>query len=520
MNRQIWHNPGWHIVVLGLLTLLTRLPFRSSVLFNWDSVNFAFGILDFDVIKHRPHPPGYILYIMSGKMLTLLTNDPNASLVWLSIVSGVLAVVLTYALGLHFFGVRDAFIGALLLMTSPLVWFYNEIALTYSLELFFSVAIAYTCYRTLTGSIWWAYIGALLLGLAGGFRQTTLLFMLPLALYAALRLSWRHRLGTGALVTVICLGWGLPLLANTGGLSAYLRTSFQLSSISEPGPFSDVLRSLFFGGHLAVLLVLGFWFGFYTIKAGSRPPWERWFIVLWVVPGLLVVVFRHIGQSGYLLFFLPPIFIYTPSLLRGALERLETIRPTAGARRETIIEQKMRLTVLVFILVGTVAFLLGANRLIQWQNYHWQSMQTLPEQYPPSQTIVLTNLSLDSGFRHASYYLPDYHVYALPTKQLDGPAVVADPTLVPGWVFHSYQYEDNYDLNRADHHLNTILDLPPGTTGLLVTDKHLVPLPGNSTEKDIPDKFDSTDRHDWLIHVTLPTGARQLIITGNRLEVR
>jgi hypothetical protein len=31
---------------------------RSHWLDDWDSVNFAFALDDFDVMRHRPHPPG------------------------------------------------------------------------------------------------------------------------------------------------------------------------------------------------------------------------------------------------------------------------------------------------------------------------------------------------------------------------------------------------------------------------------------------------------------------------------
>ena len=36
---------------------------RSNWLYDWDSVNFAFGLDDFDVTKHWPHPPGFPVYI-------------------------------------------------------------------------------------------------------------------------------------------------------------------------------------------------------------------------------------------------------------------------------------------------------------------------------------------------------------------------------------------------------------------------------------------------------------------------
>ena len=53
---------------------------RTPALDEWDSVQFALGVGDFDLWKHQPHPPGYPLYIAAGWLMHhLLPLDvPNA----------------------------------------------------------------------------------------------------------------------------------------------------------------------------------------------------------------------------------------------------------------------------------------------------------------------------------------------------------------------------------------------------------------------------------------------------------
>ena len=51
---------------LSLLTVLSRLPYRARMLYNWDAVQFALALGEYDVVKHQPHPPGYILYVALG----------------------------------------------------------------------------------------------------------------------------------------------------------------------------------------------------------------------------------------------------------------------------------------------------------------------------------------------------------------------------------------------------------------------------------------------------------------------
>jgi hypothetical protein len=55
------------LLLLGLAALFAFT--RSHWLDDWDSVNFAFGLDDFDVTKHWPHPPGYPVYIAAGKLV-------------------------------------------------------------------------------------------------------------------------------------------------------------------------------------------------------------------------------------------------------------------------------------------------------------------------------------------------------------------------------------------------------------------------------------------------------------------
>ena len=63
------HLPAWSItetwsaVALFLGTVISRVPFRSHVLYHWDSVNFAYAMRRFDVIAEQPQPPGYIAYV-------------------------------------------------------------------------------------------------------------------------------------------------------------------------------------------------------------------------------------------------------------------------------------------------------------------------------------------------------------------------------------------------------------------------------------------------------------------------
>src|ERR1041384_8187560 len=76
-------------VALSVLTMLSRLPYRARLLYNWDAVQFALALTEYDVVKHQPHPPGYILYVALGRLVHVLTGDaPGAYVVLAVLFSG------------------------------------------------------------------------------------------------------------------------------------------------------------------------------------------------------------------------------------------------------------------------------------------------------------------------------------------------------------------------------------------------------------------------------------------------
>nr|WP_243687854.1 glycosyltransferase family 39 protein [Methanobacterium formicicum] len=128
------------VVVLLLLVLVvaTRLPLAGKFLYEWDSANFALALERYDILLHQPQPPGYILFVGVGKVFNQIFPDANTTLVFMSIMFSILTVILVYFLGKDLFSKKVAIIGSILLIFSPIFWFYGEIATIYPSESFFS----------------------------------------------------------------------------------------------------------------------------------------------------------------------------------------------------------------------------------------------------------------------------------------------------------------------------------------------------------------------------------------------
>ena len=94
------------------------------------------------MVRHQPHPPGYILYVALGRLASVLLADPAAALGGLAIVASAVAVLLLYRLGWHLYGRGVATLAALGLVVSPLFWAYGVVGLAYTAEAALATGVA------------------------------------------------------------------------------------------------------------------------------------------------------------------------------------------------------------------------------------------------------------------------------------------------------------------------------------------------------------------------------------------
>src|SRR5215471_19108988 len=165
--------PGldWAVALaLAAVTLATRWPYRARLLPTWDAVQFALALDRYDVVRHQPHPPGYILYVGLGRLAKLWTGDATVALGSLAIVASAVAVLLLYQLAWHLYGRGTALLAAGGLVASPLFWAYGVVGLPYAAEAAFATGIAMGAWGMGRGSMRALAGSAVLLGLAGGVR--------------------------------------------------------------------------------------------------------------------------------------------------------------------------------------------------------------------------------------------------------------------------------------------------------------------------------------------------------------
>lgn len=323
---------------LAVLTMLSRLPFRSSYAYHWDSLNFLFAMRTFDLLHEQPQPPGYPLYVLAGRAAAALLGDDHTALVALSLIASGVAVLFLYLLGRQFAGEFVGLASALMLATSPLLWFYGEVALPHAVDLAWVALTLWLLARVRRDRPGW-WVGAVVaLAVTGGFRPQTLIFLLPVALYAFWPLGWRRLVQAALLGFVLSLLWAVPMVASCGGLGPYLRYTAAYSSrfMAHTSVFRGAgLEGVRYNARRLVLYtayaVGAGWLGllmlvpsFVRRQCGTTwPAMMRWSL-LWALPPLAFYLFVHMGQQGLVFVFLPVLLLWsaTGMALAGRWRRL------------------------------------------------------------------------------------------------------------------------------------------------------------------------------------------------------
>lgn len=408
-------------IILIAITALTRFVFRTHYLYDIDSVNFALALKRFDPSAHQPHPPGYFLYVYLGRLTDLFFNDANAALVTISIFFSCGAVGAIYALADDWFGRNAALLAGLIFIFSPLAWFHGTVALTYIVEAFFSALTGYLFWRIYGGSHPLIPVGGIVLGVAAGFRPSSLMLLVPLFLFALLNgASLRQAAGGIGVLTLTLLAWLIPMLRISGG-RAYLSS---LASLWRIVPSSQmVFNSSLLNSVARALVILGIYFLCFGCAA-TLPIMTRWgnpspdrrkrtFTWVWIAPGLLffTFIFLKFVNSGYLLALAPPVCAWMGLWASRWLSQLRLSK----ALRVLTVGACATLNTLIFIFAPVYC---SYAAVLRFERELEGIMRTLPEVASPHNSVIVAFDSHFLGYRHAGYYFPDYLTVQFPEVQL------------------------------------------------------------------------------------------------------
>ena len=232
--------------LLSLGFLLTHASALPRTLEDQDSINFALAVERFDVSGHRPHPPGYPVYVALAKASTAAFRalDPSGDrdrtaaqglAVW-GVIAGTIApfVLVEFWLAVGFAPIL-ALAASAIAIASPLFWFTAARPLTDVPGLVAAIAVQTMCIRGLRSFreqpaatrcprewLWAAGSAGFIIGL----RSQTLWLTAPLLCWCVGELAARRRIGDALRMVAVgaagVLVWAVPMIWLTGGMDAYL----------------------------------------------------------------------------------------------------------------------------------------------------------------------------------------------------------------------------------------------------------------------------------------------------------
>lgn len=514
-SANLRKNPGipsqageWSLLAAIFLgSLLVRVPFRSSSLVNWDSVNFALGTQAFDLAHHQPHPPGYIGYVVLGSALNYVTGNPITSLTLVSMIAGAVASVMLFLLACRFMARRYASIVTVLFSLSPVMWYYSEVPLTYSVEVALALTFLWTGHKALgENSFTYLITATLLLALLGAVRQTGAILLLPLWLYILWTFPWAEKRQALAVLTVGNLMWLVPLFWMSGGPVNYLEESAKLTG-AVVTPLSVFTLSMWGLLRNITFVALGFLIGVNLAlvpiviahRRGYNPvarllKQERAFILLWITPALVVYLLVHTGQLGYILLVLPAAFLCAGIAMASLARRVPDLKLNRPRKVWLGLQNLPVGLAVIGVLFNFSAFLFlpgviysvagaeaatlvdnlaitasgggeGLTRArarqydLKRNNAHWKEIVGFIHRFDPEATAILAVPDGAGSYRHLAYYLPEYQVYGL-GKDRSGRF---------GHLMTAQGGEDTYTIDGLDS-ANLILSFPDDTERIIIPD--------------------------------------------------
>ena len=474
----------WGVAALiFLVSAAIRIPFRSELAYHWDCLEFSLGITDYNMILNQPHPPGYLLYVMLGRLVHLWVSDPHASLVWVNVVAGAVVAGGGYLLGTRLFGRACGAATAVILATGPTCWFHSEVAMATTLDCALTMMTVLVCLHAIQrGGTWWQVaLMSLSLALVASNRGHVAVTLVPFWLYTFYRLAPPRglKLLAGVLMSAgFCAVW-LAILAHLcGGLDVYVGCSIRMwRRLGEYMPWGTGMFQVVAS---AMQMVACCWTGLLLAGAIAVIELVRWaafqsrenkirflrqhrdpllLLALWLGPQVACGLFVFFTTStGHVLSYFPALAVLAGLALCRAAASLGGASPAGGPKWPALIAVLCAVAVVnadVFIFQPGWSFALPLTAAQRRQDEQQLNsyFKTIRAGYPPETTWICHHGEfLYRGFQHFAYYLPEYHHVLLVHDR-----ALPKPYSEQYWVSH-------------ERHLTFMdrLEFPPGVTRVLL----------------------------------------------------
>jgi hypothetical protein len=277
---------------------LTRLFAISKSMWEWDEALFALAVHDYDLTLHRPHPPGFPLFIGAAKLVRLFIGSDFRALQTVTVAASVALLPLLFFLARELrFAFSTSLLGASLFAFFPNVWYFGGTG--FSDVPAFALAIASSMFFLRGVRSNGAFIAAaVLLGMTLSIRPQNLLLVLVPAAIGTIAVFRRSRsvlaIALAAGLSIIALSYGGAALASQSprefvrivrAQQQYVRTIDSVFNPRRPpleDLFQDFIREPMRAGDRATALAVLAVAGIIAIAAGANRSGGAVFLAMFV----------------------------------------------------------------------------------------------------------------------------------------------------------------------------------------------------------------------------------------------
>ena len=179
---------------------------------DWDGVGFLEAVNDFDLVRFRPHPPGYPVYVALLRVAAAFVRTPMRACIVVAVASASAAIVVSWDAMRRALGDRAAWQAATFIAVAPGVWHVCSGIGSESPAL----ACAAACAWGLLGQARAGKTAATVLGIGAGIGLGVRLSWSPLYLAALAFASRGSRARAWGAAGLACVFWLVPFVALVG----------------------------------------------------------------------------------------------------------------------------------------------------------------------------------------------------------------------------------------------------------------------------------------------------------------
>lgn len=301
----------------------------TEIALDVDPINLLYGMREFNIAHHAPHPPGYVVYVWILRVLHgIVGGDPLHTVQLMARLMSTATIPLVY-LGVRLLRPGDTFaagFAAILTAFHPFLIFHGVDAQTHTSEAFVAalLLLSVVSYRK-TPTVAWAVANGAVLALGSAFRPSFIIAGIGPIIWAIGFRRFHHLVIAGTVSVAGALAWILPTFEISGGRAKWRAAHdalVQQTFVRTSSPFSDeaiaeFVRFNLLSTALWLLLALAPLIVAMLVRGGRRNPPDSAYrdaraIAFWsAAPSVVFYLSMFCSEPGYLLGFVPMVIAAT-----------------------------------------------------------------------------------------------------------------------------------------------------------------------------------------------------------------